>query len=128
MGAFCSFKRTNGATCGGYRAASSSIGETLRDALKREVLEETGLTLTHIYQGPVQESVQSPEFYMNAHFILLNFIALTDDTQVRLNGEAQAHVWVTPEDALTFDLNTPTRVLLEFYLANLPPEEHLRCL
>ena len=112
----------------GVPGGKVEYGERLADALKREVLEETGLTLTRSYWGPVQEAVKSPEFYRDAHFILLNFIALTGDTAVTLNDEAQKHVWVTPEDALTFDLNTPTRVLLTFYLAHLPLEEHLTCL
>ncbi len=112
----------------GVPGGKVAYGESVKGALEREVQEETGLTLTRSYWGPVQEAVQSPEFYQDAHFVLLNFVALTADTQVTLNDEAQKHVWVTPEDALGFDLNTPTRVLLEFYLAHLPLEEHLICL
>ena len=112
----------------GVPGGKLEYGETLQAALNREVLEETGLTLTKTYQGPVQEAVRSPEFYRDAHFILLNFIALTGDTVVTLNDEAQTYVWVTPEAALRFDLNTPTRVLLEFYLARLPLETQLTCL
>ena len=103
-------------------------GETVKGALEREFLEETGLSLTRVFWGPVQEAVRSPEFYKEAHFVLLNFIALTDGEAVTLNDEAQDHAWVTPEDALTFELNTPTRRLLGFYLAHLPVEERLECL
>ena len=112
----------------GVPGGKVEYGETIEAALEREVLEETSLTLTQIYWGPVQEAVMSPEFYKDAHFILLNFIALTADTEVTLNDEAQQYVWVTPEDALSFELNTPTRVLLTFYLENLPSETYLRCL
>ena len=112
----------------GVPGGKIDYGETMKAALEREFLEETGLSLTHVYWGPVQEAVQSPEFYKDAHFILLNFVALTDDEHVTLNDEAQKYVWTTPEDALTFDLNTPTRRLLEFYLAHLPLEEKLLCL
>ena len=112
----------------GVPGGKIDYGETIRAAREREVLEETSLRLTHIYWGPVQEAVQSPEFYKDAHFVLLNFVALTDDEHVTLNDEAQEHVWTTPEDALRCDLNTPTRRLLEFYLAHLPLEEHLSCL
>lgn len=112
----------------GVPGGKVEYGETLKSALEREVLEETGLMLTQIYWGPVQEAVRSPEFYRDAHFILLNFIALTDDTTVTLNDEAQRYVWVTPEDALSRELNTPTRALLTFYLAHLPLETQLRCL
>ena len=112
----------------GVPGGKVEYGETLKNALKREVLEETGLNLVRTYWGPVQEAVMSPEFYKDAHFILLNFIALTEDTEVALNDEAQRYVWVTPEGALNYDLNAPTRVLLEFYLAHLPLETRLRCL
>ena len=112
----------------GVPGGKLEYGETLKDALEREVLEETGLTLTRSYWGPVQEAVQSPEFYKDAHFVLLNFIALTENTEVTLNDEAQRYVWVTPETALSYDLNTPTRTLVEFYQSHLPLETQLRCL
>lgn len=112
----------------GVPGGKLEYGETLKAALEREFLEETGLTLDRIYRGPVQEAVRSPEFYKDAHFILLNFVALTETSEVTLNDEAQAHVWVTPEEALTMNLNTPTRTLVQFYLAHLPLEAHLTCL
>jgi len=90
-------------------------GETVVQALKREFLEETGLTLNRIFWAPVQEAIDSPEFYKPAHFILLNFIAHTEQRDVTLNEEAQTYAWLALEDALTYDLNTPTRRLLEFY-------------
>lgn len=111
----------------GVPGGKINYSETMEAALKRELLEETGLSLTHMYWGPVQEAVESPEFYRDAHLILLNFVALTDDTAVTLNDEAQEFAWTTPEDALTYDLNTPTRRLLEFYQTHLPLE-NLPCL
>ncbi len=105
-------------------------GEPLGAALKREFLEETGLTLTSIYWALVQEAIRSPEFYRDAHFILLNFVARCTSEAVTLNGEAQAYVWVAPEAALDFDLNTPTRALVQFYLGHIGahPLEALPCL
>lgn len=112
----------------GVPGGKIEYGETLKSAVQREVLEETGLALERVYWGPVQEAVRSAEFYREAHFILLNFIALTAATEVILNGEAQAHLWITPEDALAMNLNTPTRTLVQFYLGHLPLDEQLLCL
>ena len=105
-------------------------GETMRGALEREFSEETGLTLTHVYWAPVQEAVHHREFYKPAHFILLNFIATTENEAVTLNDEAEAYAWVAPERALTYDLNAPTRTLVEFYVAHRAhqPLEALPCL
>lgn len=93
-------------------------GEAVTAALRREFREETGLSLSHIYWAPVQEAVNSTEFYKAAHFILLNFIARSDHEEVTLNEEAEAYLWLEPTQALNYDLNTPTRKLVEFYLCH----------
>lgn len=110
----------------GVPGGKIDYGETIKAALKREFLEETGLTLGRVYWGPVQEAVNSPEFYKDAHFILLNFVARSTDERVTLNDEAQDAIWTTPEAALRYPLNSPTRALVNFYLKH--PLETLPCL
>ena len=68
----------------GVPGGKIDYGETMRRALKREFLErkKRGLTLSEIYWGPVQEAVESSEFYKSAHFILLNFIAVSEREEV----------------------------------------------
>ena len=89
-------------------------GEASEDALRREVREETGLEIDQIEFTMVQDSIASPEFYREAHFILLNYTcrALPGQT-VTLNDEAQDFAWVDWEQAFSLPLNTPTRRLLE---------------
>lgn len=87
-------------------------GEASIDALRREILEETGLTLDSIDFALVQDSIHSPEFMRPEHFILLNYVARAISTEVRLNDEAEEFKWLTLTDALALDLNEPTRVLL----------------
>ncbi len=87
-------------------------GETSINALKREIREETALEIDQIRFALVQDCIDSPEFERPEHFLLLNYIARTTSTEVRLNDEAEEFRWVSPADALSLDLNHPTRVLL----------------
>ena len=89
-------------------------GETAEAALRREIKEESNLDITDIEFVLVQDCIRSPEFYRDAHFVLLNYTCRTSaSTQVRLNEEAQEFRWLTIDDAFRLKLNTPTRVLLE---------------
>jgi len=100
-------------------------GEASTDALRREILEETGLALRDIRFALVQDCIDSPEFMRPEHFLLLNYVAraTTTTTAVRLNDEAEEFRWITPADALALNLNQPTRFLLMEVLekALLPP-------
>jgi phosphoglycolate phosphatase len=88
-------------------------GETAEAALRREVREETALEITNIKFALVQDCIRSKEFYREAHFVLLNYTCDTPGGQVVLNDEAEEFQWVTPQAALSLELNTPTRILLE---------------
>ncbi len=89
-------------------------GETAEAALRRELQEETGLNIEDIRFALVQDCVDSPEFYRAAHFLLLNYTCrCVGSAKVLLNDEAQEFRWVTEAEALTMELNQPTRTLLE---------------
>ncbi len=94
-------------------------GETMLAALRRETREETGLALHDVRWAPTQEAVRSAAFARDAHFVLLNFVARTRATDVRLNDEADLHAWLRPADALReLPLNGPTRALVLHYLGH----------
>ena len=82
-------------------------------ALKREFLEEVGLALTHVRFAMVQEAVHSSEFHREAHFILLNFFALSQSFTLEYNEEIVRHAWVTLEEALEYPLNSYTVALVK---------------
>ncbi len=89
-------------------------GEAAIDALHRELLEETGLEVDDVRFVLVQDAVSPPEFYKDAHFLLLNYTCrAAGSTDVALNDEAQEFRWVTPAQARALPLNTPTRILLD---------------
>jgi ADP-ribose pyrophosphatase YjhB (NUDIX family) len=106
----------------GVPGGKIEYGETQEAALAREIWEETRLVIADVRFVLVQESIDSPEFYRPAHMILLNYACRVHDTvELALNDEAEAFSWVTPSEALTLDLNTPTRELIETWLRTLPP-------
>jgi ADP-ribose pyrophosphatase YjhB (NUDIX family) len=98
----------------GIPGGKIKTNEPAIDALRREVREETGLELHDIRFALVQDCIEPPEFYKRAHFLLLNYIARADSTQVTLNDEAENHRWVSLAEAAKLDLNGPTRILLDY--------------
>ena len=88
-------------------------GETAEEALRREVLEETNLSVEDIRLALIQDAVRPPEFYRPAHFLLLNYTCCAiPPLNPRLNHEAQAFQWVPLQEALEMNLNDPTRKLI----------------
>lgn len=97
----------------GIPGGKIKTNETHLDALIREVKEETNLDIHDIRFITVQDCIGSKEFYRPAHFLLLNYLVKTDQTEVTLNDEADEYRWMSFAEALQLPLNQPTRLLLE---------------
>jgi phosphoglycolate phosphatase len=93
-------------------------GETSEDALRREILEETGLKVTDIEFALVQDCIRSKEFYRDAHFVLLNYTCRCagKNPRVKLNDEGQEFRWVKLAEAKKLKLNKPTKILIDAVL------------
>lgn len=89
------------------------FGESLEDALRREIREETALEVYDLQFLMVQELIHEPEFEGDCHFLSVNYVCRTDETHVELNEEAGGHRWSAPAEALSQPLNRPTRALVE---------------
>jgi nucleoside triphosphatase len=81
------------------------LGETMEEALRREVLEETGLHIYEIEFLLFQEFIYDESFWKRSHFIFFDYACKTDETEVRLNDEAEEYVWVPVEEALKLPLD-----------------------
>ncbi len=92
------------------------LGERLEEAARREVREETGLSVNDLEFINFQEFIYDPAFWKPKHFIFFDFAARTEDTRVTLNDEAESHIWIDPVKALDLPLDRYTRRSVEMYL------------
>lgn len=86
-------------------------GETMQDALRRELREETGLEIQQVRYVTVYEAIDSPEFHKPAHMLLHNFWCRLAGGELRLNEEADEARWLTHREANALLLNSYTKYL-----------------
>ncbi|MFB6341114.1 NUDIX domain-containing protein [Saccharicrinis sp. FJH62] len=88
------------------------LGETMEQALKREILEETGLEIYDIQLVSLTETVFNKVFHERKHFIFIDFICRTDSNHVVLNDEAEEYKWVDLNDIDKYDIGGFVKKLL----------------
>jgi nucleoside triphosphatase len=93
------------------------LGERMEDALRREILEETGLAIYDLEFLGHQEFIYDEAFWKRRHFIFFDYVCRTTSTQVTLNDEAQAYTWVSLQESLTYPIEPYTRHAIEVYLS-----------
>jgi nucleoside triphosphatase len=93
------------------------VGETMKEAVIREVKEEVGLDVEVVEMLLMQEAIFAEEFWKKKHFIFFDLLCKSKDQQVKLDGrELQEHVWEYPGAAFRLELDSFTRKTLEKYL------------
>jgi len=92
------------------------LGERIEEAAVREAKEETGLDVYDLEFINFQQFMYDPSFWKPKHFIFFDYVCKTDSTEVRLNDEAQGHVWVRLEAAVNLPLDAYTRTSVEILM------------
>ena len=93
------------------------VGESMIDAVRREVKEEVGLDVEVVEMLLIQEAVFAPEFYKKKHFVFIDFYCKSKDQQVKLDqDEIQDFVWVFPGAAYNLKLDSFTRKTIDSFL------------
>ncbi len=92
------------------------LGERIEDALRREIREETGLEVEVISFLGFQEFVYDEAFWKRRHFIFFDYLCRTERTEVTLNDEAEAYVWIRPTEALALPVEPYTAHAIQVYL------------
>ena len=89
------------------------LGERIEEAVVRETKEETGLDVFDLEFILFQEFIYDPSFWKPRHFIFFDYACKTESTDVKLNDEAEEHIWVQLQEAVQLPLDTYTRVCIE---------------
>jgi len=92
------------------------LGETMEEALVREVKEETNLDIFDIELITHQQFIFDNQFWKKRHFIFFDFQCKTKSTDVKLNYEAEDYIWVSLDEVFELNLDKYTKHAIEQYI------------
>lgn len=93
------------------------VGETMEEAVKREIKEEVGLDVEVVECLSMHEAIFAKEFWKKKHFIFFDFLCKVGDQKVKLdNEELQDYVWEYPGAAFNRNLDSFTWKTIAKYM------------
>ncbi|MBC8504846.1 MAG: NUDIX domain-containing protein [Anaerolineales bacterium] len=92
------------------------LGETIEEALNREVKEETNLDVFDVEFLLYQDFLYDDAFWKNMHFVFFDFSCRTNSPEVVvLNEEASEFTWAHLDRALKMAIDPYTRTAILEY-------------
>ncbi len=85
------------------------LGETVREAVVREVLEETGLVVEAIeLLGVFDRGVRDDDGKLRYHYVLIDFLCRRVSGEAKASGDADDARWFTIEEVVQLELPKDT--------------------
>ncbi|OGF22603.1 hypothetical protein A2Y83_01105 [Candidatus Falkowbacteria bacterium RBG_13_39_14] len=92
-------------------------GETIENAIRREVKEETNMEIKNIEFVDVQEGVLSGEYHKESHMVFLDYCCEFAESEIKLNSELQEYIWIKPQEAVKkLKLSSTTKMFIENFM------------
>ncbi|HMB75961.1 MAG TPA: NUDIX hydrolase [Kiloniellaceae bacterium] len=94
------------------------LGETLKQAARREVLEETGVDLAElVFLDVVDSLTKDADGRLLQHYSLVDFLGVWRQGEPKAASDAADARWVSPAALETYDLWSETRRMIELAMA-----------
>lgn len=94
------------------------LGETLEEAVVRELREETGMTVRVLELVEAFDRItRDDESRARYHYVLLDYLCEPVGGELRAGSDARAAAWVRPEEFARYRLSEKARAVCEKALA-----------